>query len=150
MFTCGRYWHGNEPCHQVAWMFNVADAPWLTQKYVRHIIDTEYLDAPGGLSGNDDAGQMSSWLLFACMGFYPVCPATPYYYIGAPVFPRITLHLENGRTFTILADSVSDKNIYVQKITLNGQPLTQPYLNHEDIIQGGELRCQMGRTPVKY
>ena len=149
MFTCGRYWHGNEPCHQVAWMFNVADAPWLTQKYVRHIIDTEYLDAPGGLSGNDDAGQMSSWLLFACMGFYPVCPATPYYYIGAPVFPRITLHHENGRTFTILADSVSDKNIYVQKITLNGQPLTQPYLSHDDILCGGTLHFTMGAQPAK-
>ena len=150
MFTCGRYWHGNEPCHQVAYLFNVANEQWRTQKYVRHIIDTEYLDAPGGLSGNDDAGQMSAWLLFACMGFYPVCPATPYYYIGSPVFPRLTLHLENGRTFTIIAEDASEENIYIQRMTLNGRPLALPYLNHEDIIQGGELRCQMGRTPVKY
>ena len=147
MFTCGRYWHGNEPCHQVAWMFNVAGETWRTQKYVRRIIDTEYLDAPGGLSGNDDAGQMSSWLLFACMGFYPVCPATPYYYIGAPVFPRLTLHLENGRTFTILADDVSAENIYVQHVTLNGCPLTQPYLSHDDILRGGTLHFKMGACP---
>ncbi len=147
MFTCGRYWHGNEPCHQVAWMFNVAGETWRTQKYVRRIIDTEYLDAPGGLSGNDDAGQMSSWLLFACMGFYPVCPATPYYYIGAPVFPRLTLHLENGRTFTILADDVSAENIYVQHVTLNGCPLPQPYLSHDDILRGGTLHFKMGACP---
>ena len=147
MFTCGRYWHGNEPCHQVAWMFNVAGKPWLTQKYVRHIIDTEYLDAPGGLSGNDDAGQMSSWLLFACMGFYPVCPATPIYYIGSPVFPRMTLHLANGRTFTIVADGASSENIYVGRMTLNGRPLRQPFLTHDDILRGGELRCLMVSTP---
>ena len=147
MFTCGRYWHGNEPCHQVAWLFNAAGEPWLTQQRVRHIIDTEYLDAPGGLSGNDDAGQMSSWLIFACMGFYPVCPAIPIYYIGSPVFPRLTLHLENGRTFTIIADDVSPQHIYVRGMTLNGQPLAQPYLSHDDIMRGGELRLSMGLAP---
>ena len=147
MFTEGRYWHGNEPCHQVAYMFNYAGEPWRTQKYVRQILDTEYLDATGGLSGNDDAGQMSAWLLFSYMGFYPVCPATPYYMIGSPVFPKLTLNLENGKSFTIIADNASSENIYIQSATLNGQPYTHNYLLHEDIMNGGELHFVMGNKP---
>ena len=147
MFTEGRYWHGNEPCHQVAYMFNYAGEPWRTQKYVRHILDTEYLDAAGGLSGNDDAGQMSAWLLFSYMGFYPVCPATPYYMIGSPVFPRLTLNLENGKAFTIIAENASSENIYIQRATLNGQPYTHNYLLHKDIMKGGELHFVMGKEP---
>lgn len=147
MFTEGRYWHGNEPCHQVAYMFNYAGEPWRTQKYVRHILNTEYLDAAGGLSGNDDAGQMSAWLLFSYMGFYPVCPATPYYMIGSPVFPRLTLNLENGKAFTIIAENASSENIYIQRATFNGQPYTHNYLLHEDIMKGGELHFVMGKEP---
>lgn len=147
MFTEGRYWHGNEPCHQVAYMFNYAGEPWRTQKYVRQILDTEYLDATGGLSGNDDAGQMSAWLLFSYMGFYPVCPATPYYMIGSPVFPKLTLNLENGKSFTIIADNASSENIYIQSATLNGLPYTHNYLLHEDIMNGGELHFVMGNKP---
>ena len=147
MFTEGRYWHGNEPCHQVAYMFNYAGEPWRTQKYVRHILDTEYLDDAGGLSGNDDAGQMSAWLLFSYMGFYPVCPATPYYMIGSPVFPKLTLNLENGKAFTIIAENASAENIYIQSAELNGQPYTHNYLLHEDIMKGGELYFVMGNKP---
>ena len=147
MFTEGRYWHGNEPCHQVAYMFNYAGEPWRTQKYVRHILDTEYLDDAGGLSGNDDAGQMSAWLLFSYMGFYPVCPATPYYMIGSPVFPELTLNLENGKAFTIIAENASSENIYIQRAELNGQPYTHNYLLHKDIMKGGELHFVMGNKP---
>ena len=147
MFTEGRYWHGNEPCHQVAYMFNYAGEPWRTQQYVRHILDTEYLDDAGGLSGNDDAGQMSAWLLFSYMGFYPVCPATPYYMIGSPVFPKLTLNLENGKAFTIIAENASSENIYIQSAELNGQPYTHNYLLHEDIMKGGELHFVMGNKP---
>jgi len=147
MFTEGRYWHGNEPCHQVAYMFNYAGEPWRTQKNVRHILDTEYLDDAGGLSGNDDAGQMSAWLLFSYMGFYPVCPATPYYMIGSPVFPKLTLNLENGKAFTIIAENASSENIYIQRAELNGQPYTHNYLLHEDIMKGGELHFVMGNKP---
>ncbi len=147
MFTEGRYWHGNEPCHQVAYMFNYAGEPWRTQKYVRHILDTEYLDDAGGLSGNDDAGQMSAWLLFSYMGFYPVCPATPYYMIGSPVFPKLALNLENGKAFTIIAENASSENIYIQSAELNGQPYTHNYLLHEDIMKGGELHFVMGNKP---
>lgn len=112
MFSEHRYWHGNEPCHQIAYLFNYAGQPWKTQREVRHIMETEYLNAPGGLSGNDDAGQMSAWYVFSAMGFYPVCPGTPYYIIGSPSFPRMSIRLENGKTFTILAHN-ANKKIYI-------------------------------------
>lgn len=147
MFTHGRYWHGNEPCHQVAWLFNHAGQPWKTQQAVRHILDTEYLPVPGGLSGNDDAGQMSAWYVFGALGFYPVCPATPYYAIGSPVFPRAEIAVGNGRTFTIEAEGTSPENIYIQSATLNGKPYNKSYISHSDITGGGVLRFVMGPRP---
>ena len=147
MFTHGRYWHGNEPCHQVAWLFNYAGQPWKTQQAVRHILDTEYLPVPGGLSGNDDAGQMSTWYVFGALGFYPVCPATPYYAIGSPVFPLAEIAVGNGRTFTIEAEGTSPENIYIQSATLNGKPYNKSYISHSDITDGGVLRFVMGPRP---
>ncbi len=147
MFTEGRYWHGNEPCHQVAFMFNYAGQPWKTQQAVRHILDTEYHNTPGGLAGNDDAGQMSAWYVFAAMGFYPVCPGTPYYMLASPSFPVVTLCSEGGRPFTVKAKGASARNIYIQRATLNGRPYTRNYLNHADIVQGGVLELEMGPEP---
>ncbi len=147
MFVEQRYWHGNEPCHQVAYMFNYAGEPWKTQKYVRHVMETEYFNAPGGLSGNDDAGQMSAWYIFSAMGFYPVCPGTPYYMIGSPSFPEMSIRLENGKRFTMIAHGASSENIYIQSATLNGEPYDRNWLSHEDIISGGTFECHMGPQP---
>lgn len=147
MFSEGRYWHGNEPCHQVAFMFNYAGQPWKTQRAVRHIMDTEYHNAPGGLAGNDDAGQMSAWYMFAAMGFYPVCPGTPYYMLASPSFSSVTLCPHGGRPFTIKAEGASGKNIYIQRAMLNGQPYTKNYLDHADIVEGGTLELEMGPEP---
>lgn len=149
MFSEGRYWHGNEPCHQVAFMFNYAGQPWKTQRAVRHVMETEYLNAPGGLSGNDDAGQMSAWYMFAAMGFYPVCPGTPYYMLASPSFPSLTLNLENGNVFTVKAGNASEKNIYIQSATLNGKPYTRNYITHQDILDGGVMEFVMGPEPNK-
>lgn len=147
MFSEGRYWHGNEPCHQVAYMFSYAGQPWKTQRAVRHIMRTEYHDTPGGLAGNDDAGQMSAWYLFAALGFYPVCPGTPYYVLASPSFPEVTLHPEGGKPFTIRAAGASEENIYIQRATLNGQPYTRNYIRHADIAAGGTLELEMGPEP---
>lgn len=149
MFSEGRYWHGNEPCHQVAWLFNFADEPWKTQRAVRHIMETEYLAVPGGLSGNDDAGQTSAWYIFAAMGFYPVCPSTPYYMLGSPVFPRTEIALENGKKFTIIAENASPANIYVQSVTMDGAPYERNYISHDDIMAGKTLHFVMGPEPKK-
>lgn len=138
----GFYWHGNEPCHQTAYLYAWAGQPWKTQYIVHHVLNTEYLDVPGGLSGNDDAGQMSAWYIFSALGFYPVCPATPYYIIGAPSFKRAKIgHL------TIEAPNVSDENIYIQSATWNGRPYTKTYITHDMIRQGGTLRFTMGAQP---
>ncbi len=147
MFSQQRYWHGNEPCHQVAFMFNYAGQPWKTQQAVRYIMETEYLDAPSGLSGNDDAGQMSAWYVFAALGFYPVCPGTPYYILGSPSFESATLNLENGKTFCIKAPGASKENIYIQSATLNGKPYTKNFITHEDILKGGVMEFVMGKNP---
>lgn len=147
MFSQNRYWHGNEPCHQVAFLFNYSGQPWKTQRAVRHIMQTEYLDAPGGLSGNDDAGQMSAWYVFAALGFYPVCPGTPYYALASPSFQEAALTLENGNTFRLLAPEASAENIYIQRVTLDGKPYTKNYISHEDILRGGTMLFEMGPEP---
>lgn len=141
MFTQGRYWHGNEPCHQVAWLFPYAGHQEKTAEYVRHIMSTEYLDQPGGLSGNDDAGQMSAWYIFAALGFYPVCPGSADYVIGLPLFPKATINLENGKHFTIEAPNLPTTGapIKINRITLNGKPLEGFTLSHSDIMNGGKL-----------
>lgn len=132
MFTEGRYWHGNEPCHQVAYLYDYIGRPEKTRNRVRHIMDTEYLDAPGGLSGNDDAGQMSAWFAFSAMGFYPVCSSIPEYALGAPLFERVTISPDGGREFVIeaVADTV---------VRLDGRVLGRPFVSHDDILDGGTL-----------
>jgi predicted alpha-1,2-mannosidase len=119
MFTEGRYWHGNEPCHQIAYLYDFIGKREKTIDRVAHILDTEYNDTPGGLSGNDDAGQMSAWYIFSSIGFYPVCPATDRYMLSAPRFQRITLHPDGGRPFVI---------------TPNAFPQDRHFITHSEII----------------
>lgn len=149
LFEQGLYWHGNEPCHQVAYMYSYAGEPWKTQEYVRDILDSQYGDIPGGLTGNDDAGQMSAWFVFSSLGIYPVCPGSTYYVIGSPQFDRAELKLENGHKFTILSRREGTDCRYIQSATLNGQPYTHCYLEHSDIMQGGVLEFVMGDEPNK-
>lgn len=138
------YWHGNEPCHHIAYLYAWTGEPWKTQFLVHEILQTEYLDEPGGLSGNDDAGQMSAWQAFGMMGFYPVCPGTPIYILGTPAFDRIRL----GR-FELEAAGASDENIYIQSATWNGQPYDRAYITHDMISGGGRLVLTMGPRPNK-
>jgi predicted alpha-1,2-mannosidase len=149
MFSELRYWHGNEPCHQVAYLYNYVGMPWKTQKQVCHIRNTEYVNAPGGLSGNDDAGQMSAWYVFSAMGFYPVCPGNAYYVIGSPAFEKTTIRLENGKEFVVKAHGVSSGNIYIQSATLNGRRFENSYITHNQVLEGGILEFVMGAVPNK-
>ncbi len=143
----GQYAHGNEPSHHMAYLYNYAGTPWKTQAIVRKILDTMYDDKPDGLSGNEDCGQMSAWYILSAMGFYQVCPGTPEYIIGTPIFDRVTINLENGKKFIVQANHVSDKNIYIQSATLNGLPLTKSWFTHDDILNGSELVFEMGPEP---
>ena len=132
------YWHGNEPCHQIPFLYSYIGKPEKTKRVVDNILKTEYNDTPGGLSGNDDAGQMSAWYMFAAMGFYPVCPSTPYYIIGAPSLDRVTFNLENKKQFEIIRQKSINNSNFVRLI-LNGKQLDNCQLSHGDIINGGKL-----------
>lgn len=148
-FNSGQYWHGNEPGHQIPFLYNYCGQPWKTQKQVNTIMQGEYNSSIGGLSGNDDAGQMSAWYVFAALGFYPVCPSVPEYVISGPHFDKISIQLENGKTFTINAPGASKGDFYIQDASLNGQTYTKNYLNHFVITQGGQLDFTMGKSPNK-
>ena len=135
----GQYAHGNEPSHHVTYLYTLAGKPARTQELVRQIFDTQYRPEPDGLCGNDDCGQMSAWYMFSAMGFYPVNPVSGQYVFGAPQMPKFVLNLPDGNTFTIIAEGLSAENKYVGGITLNGEPYTQNYINHADILKGGTL-----------
>ncbi|MEN6452114.1 MAG: GH92 family glycosyl hydrolase, partial [Thermoguttaceae bacterium] len=147
----GQYVHGNEPCHHVAYLYCYAGSPWKTQQRVRQIVSTMYSDKPDGMCGNDDCGQMSAWYVFSALGLYPVNPASSVYVLGSPAVDRATIHLDakfhKGRAFTVVAESNSAKNVYIQSATLNGKPLTRCWLSHAEIIAGGELVLKMGPKP---
>ena len=145
----GAYWHGNEPCHHVAYLYNYLKEPWKCQKWIRTIVDRFYGNTPDALSGNDDCGQMSAWYILSSMGFYPVCPGTDQYVLGAPYLPYIKVMLENGKTFEVKADKVSDKNRYVKSVKLNGKPYTKGFITQQDIMDGGTLTFEMTSSPNK-
>lgn len=142
----GQYAHGNEPCHHVAYLYNFVDQPWKTQEKVTEIMKTMYKAEPDGLCGNDDCGQMSAWYIFSAMGFYPVNPANGEYAIGRPFFKEIDIALPLGKNLKILAHNLSDQNIYVKSVKLNGVVLTEPFIHHNQIIQGGILEFDMSPT----
>lgn len=145
----GWYAHGNEPSHHVAYLYAYAGQPWRTQARLKQIMDTQYAPRPDGLAGNDDLGQMSAWYVFTSLGFYPVTPGSNQYVLGRPFLPRATLHLPNGKRFTVVADGLDDAHPYVGGITLNGKPLDRTYLEHAEILAGGELRFSMQATPER-
>ena len=139
----GNYAHGNEPSHHVTYLYTLAGKPERTQELIRQIFDTQYRPAPDGLCGNDDCGQTSAWYMFSAMGFYPVNPVSGEYVFGAPQMPKFVLHLQDGKTFTVLAEGLSKEHKYVESITLNGEPYTKNYITHEDIMKGGTLVYKM-------
>ncbi len=140
----GQYAHGNEPSHNTAYLYNFLGKPWKTQRTVRRIMDELYSDRPDGLCGNEDCGQMSAWLVMSAMGIFPFTPGDPEYLIGTPWFEHMTIHLENGRQFTVNAPGASSQKFYIQSAVLNGQALSRSFLSHETVAQGGQLDLTMG------
>jgi predicted alpha-1,2-mannosidase len=143
----GNYVHGNEPSHHVAYLYNWTDQPWKTQERVRMILKNQYRPAPDGLGGNDDCGQMSAWYVFTALGFYPVAPGSDRYAVGSPVIKSAVLRLENGRTLTIQAVGQSNKNVYVNRVLVNGSWLRRNYLTHAEIMNGGKITFYMSDNP---
>ncbi len=146
----GQYAHGNEPSHHIAYLYNFAGAAYKTQEKVHVIMNEMYHDAPDGLAGNEDCGQMSAWYVLSALGFYPVTPGTTDYIIGTPLFPSATIHLENGRSFTINAKDISNNNFYIQSASLNNKANTRSYISYYDINKGGEFNLRMGAKPSSF
>ena len=144
----GQYAHGNEPSHHMAYLYNFVNKPHKTQEKVHQILTELYQNAPDGISGNEDCGQMSAWYVFSSLGFYPVTPGSNEYIIGTPLFPKGTINLENGKQFTIVADNVSSINKYIEYVYLNGKKLERTYLRHNEIMQGGILEFHMTDNPA--
>lgn len=145
----GQYIHGNEPSHHVAYLYVYAGAPWRTQERLEQIVTSQYKPTPDGLAGNDDLGQMSAWLTFTALGFYPVAPGSNEYAIGRPFVDRATLALPDGKRFVVVADRLSPANRYVAAVSLNGKAIDRAYLKDAEIRAGGELRFTMGAMPDK-
>ena len=145
----GGYVHGNEPSHHVPYLYAWTSQPWKTQYWLREILNKMYQNDINGLGGNDDCGQMSAWYIFSVMGFYPVCPGTDQYVLGAPYLPYLRLTLPNGKVLEIKAEGVGDKNRYVRSLKWNGEAYDKLYITHEDLMQGGVLEFKMSASPNK-
>jgi predicted alpha-1,2-mannosidase len=149
LFIKGEYWHGNEPGHQIPFMYNYTASPWKTQATVRKILKEEYSNGPGGLGGNDDAGQMSAWYIFAAMGFYPVNPVSGQYLLCSPIFDRITINLAGSKKFGIVCHKKNAKAVYVNVVKLNGQGFETDFINYNQIMKGGKLDIYLQEKPNK-
>jgi predicted alpha-1,2-mannosidase len=149
-FNGGHNVHRNEPSHHYGYLYDFGGQPWKTQRKVRQIAAKEYGYGPGGLDGDDDCGQMSAWLLFTAMGFYPVNPASGDYMIGSPLYRGISLKLDNGKTFRVEAENNSETNVYIQSATLDDKPLEIPVITWEQIQSGTTLHFVMGPRPSPW
>ncbi len=146
----GQYAHGNEPSHHMAYLYNYVNKPYKTQEKVHQITTELYQNSPDGISGNEDCGQMSAWYIFSSLGFYPVTPGSNEYIIGTPLFEKATINLESGKQFTLVAENLLEKNIFIASATLNGEKLNRTYIYHEEIMNGGVLVFTMTNTPSNW
>ena len=145
----GQYAHGNEPSHHMAYLYNYVNKAWKSQQRVSQILKEMYSNSPDGLSGNEDCGQMSSWYVLSAMGIYPVTPGLDYYTIGSPRLEKVSINLENGHQFQIIANGASEENMYIKSAKLNGQTFNRSYIYHSEIMNGGTLEFEMSPTPNK-
>ena len=144
----GGYWHGNEPCHHVLYLYNQLGKPWECQKWVRYVADHFYGNKPDALSGNDDCGQMSAWYIFNCMGFYPVCPGSDWYAVGSPCVPELKVRLSGGGVLEMTTKGWSKDAVYVKEVWLNGERLREPVIRYDAIKDGAKLHFVMSTRPV--
>ena len=145
----GQYAHGNQPIQHMIYLYNYAGQPWKTQQHVREVMKKLYAPTPDGYCGDEDNGQTSAWYVFSALGFYPVCPGTPQYVMGSPLFRKATITFENGKQFEIRAGDNGAGQVYIHSAKLNGQPFSRTWIGHDELQQGGTLDLQMGSKPNK-
>ena len=147
IMNMGNYAHGNQPIQHMIYLYGYSGEPWKTQYWIRQTMQRMYNANPDGYCGDEDNGQTSAWYVFSAMGFYPVCPGSGEYVLGAPYFDEMTLHLENGRNVSIKANGNTDDNCYVNSLTLNGKPYSKNYIKRSDLMQGAQFVYTMSPTP---
>ena len=150
VMNMGNYAHGNQPVQHMIYLYNYAKQPWKAQYWLRQVMNRMYSPTPDGYCGDEDNGQTSAWYVFSALGFYPVCPGTDQYVMGAPLFQKATLHFENGNTLFIQAPENSEKNLYIESMTVNGQNYTRNYVTHSMLQQGGRIEISMGDEPNRH
>jgi predicted alpha-1,2-mannosidase len=143
----GQYAHGNQPIQHMIYLYNYSAQPWKTQYWVRQVLDRMYQATPDGYCGDEDNGQTSAWYVFSSLGFYPVCPATDEYVLGAPLFAKTTLKLENGKIVEIIGNQASAQNFYVNDLKVNGKSYNKNWLSHQELLKGGTLSFDMTSKP---
>ena len=149
IMNMGNYAHGNQPIQHMIYLYNYAGEPWKTQYWVREVMNRLYTPQSDGYCGDEDNGQTSAWYVFSAMGFYPVTPAVDEYVLGAPLFKKITVTLENGKTVEIDAPDNSSKNRYVESMQMNGKTYDKNFLKYEDLMKGAKISYEMGDEPNK-
>ena len=147
VMNMGNYAHGNQPIQHMIYMYDYARQPWKAQQRLREVMDRFYSATPDGYCGDEDNGQTSAWYVFSALGFYPVCPATDQYIMGAPLFKKAVIHFENGKTFEISAPENSAENFYIDDMKLNGKRYTRNYITHGDLMRGGRMDLDMSAEP---
>lgn len=149
IMNMGNYAHGNQPIQHMIYLYDYAGQPWKAQYWLRQVMDRMYNAQPDGYCGDEDNGQTSAWYVFSALGFYPVCPGTDQYVIGAPLFKQAVLHLENGKTVTIDAPANSKDNFYVGRLTVDGKDYQKNYLTHSQLLNGAQINFEMVAQPNK-
>lgn len=149
VMNMGNYAHGNQPIQHMIYLYNYAGEPWKAQYWLREVMTRLYFPTPDGYCGDEDNGQTSAWYVFTALGFYPVCPGSNQYVLGAPYFPKATITLENGKQIEIVAPKNSDENRYIRKMTYNGKNYTKNYLDHFELLKGARLFFDMSEQPMK-
>lgn len=149
VMNMGNYAHGNQPIQHMIYLYDYAKQPWKAQYWLRQVMDRMYSATPDGYCGDEDNGQTSAWYVFTALGFYPVCPGTDQYVVGAPLFKKATIHLENGKNVVINAPENSKENIYIQHMKVNGNEYTKNYFTHSDFMNGAVIDINMSNTPNK-
>lgn len=149
VMNMGNYAHGNQPIQHMIYLYNYAGQPWKAQYWLRQVMNRMYTPTPDAYCGDEDNGQTSAWYVFTALGFYPVCPGTNQYVLGAPLFKKAKLHFENGNILEIDAPNNSDDNIYLNKYVINGRESTRNYIEYETLIKGGQIECDMTAQPNK-
>ena len=149
VMNMGNYAHGNQPIQHMIYMYNYVGEPWKAQYWLRQVMNRMYTPGPDGYCGDEDNGQTSAWYVFSALGFYPVCPGTTQYVMGAPLFKKATLHFENGKSLVINAPANSAEDFYIKSLKFNGQNYTKNYLDHNDLMKGAVLDIEMDDQPNK-